>query len=300
MPVETFNALTLGPHTLSFGANDQYGNATVKKWRFRKLTGSGDRCPIAFDRRVLFDPTTPGASLLQAADHDAVRPRRKLYVRLEGQQSGYIHVLTLDADRKVTATLPRIDTIFNTPNVNPDGSAAPTVKGRHLIGMDFDPASTPRQPILWAVHSDPRFCFNKTPETCAVNTDSGILTRLSRARISTIRPIAADIVTGLPRSRENHAPNAVHFGPDGWLYMTIGSDTNYGAPARAFSGLDERFLTAAVLRFNVNGRRPGQFPMDVRNVEQRRPGSGPVSSSCTPPAIATLRLPVALATASCT
>ena len=47
--------------------------------------------------------------------------------------------------------------------------------------------------------------------------------------------------------------------------MAIGSDTNYGAPSGAFSGLNERFLTAAALRFNVKGAA-GQFPIDVRNV----------------------------------
>ena len=260
MPVETFNNLTLGQHTLSFGANDEYGNATVKKWRFRKLLTGGGQVPIAFDRRVLLDPTTPGASLLKQPTTMQFGPDGRLYV---GQQNGYVHVLTLNAARQVTAVA-RIDTIFNSPNVNSDGSAAPTVKGRHLIGIDFDPASTPQNPILWAVHSDPRFCFNKTPETCAVNVDSGILTRLSGPDFDAA-PSRSDIVTGLPRSRENHSPNAVHFGPDGWLYMAIGSDTNYGAPSSAFSGLNERFLTAAVLRFNVKGAA-GQFPIDVRNV----------------------------------
>jgi hypothetical protein len=74
-----------------------------------------------------------------------------------------------------------------------------------------------------------------------------------------------DYVTGLPRSREQHAPNAVHFGPDGWLYVTIGSDTNYGAPSTPFGQLPERYLTAGVLRFNVNGDAAA-FPIDVRDV----------------------------------
>ncbi len=74
-----------------------------------------------------------------------------------------------------------------------------------------------------------------------------------------------DYVVGLPRSRENHAPNAVHFGPDGWLYLAIGSNTNYGAVSTAFSGLPEDYLTAAILRFNVNGA-PASFPLDTRNV----------------------------------
>jgi len=259
LPLETFNALSLGSHTLSFGANDDAGNASTQRWRFRKLASGGGSVPIAFNRRVLVSPTTPGAASLKHPTSIQFGPDGRLYV---GQQDGYVHVLTLDANRNVTA-VERINTIRNTPNTNPDGSPA-TVVGRHLIGIDFDPKSTPDSPILWAVHSDPRFCFNKTPETCPVNTDSGVLTRLSGPSFDAPAN-RVDYVTGLPRSRENHSPNAIHFGPDGWLYMTIGSNTNYGAPSTAFSGLPEDYLTASVARINVNGAA-SRFPIDVRNV----------------------------------
>jgi glucose/arabinose dehydrogenase len=266
MAVDTFNALPLGAHTLSFGANDRYGNAWTKVWRFRKLNSGSGAMPIAFNRRTLLTPSTPGAANFKHPTTLQFGPDGKLYA---GQQDffgkgGYIHVLTLDDNRNVT-NVQRIDSIFNTPNINPDGTPAPTVKGRHLIGLDFDPRSSPEKPILWAVHSDPRFCFNQSPATCKVNTDSGILTRLIGPNFDD--PASrTDFVTGLPRSRENHAPNAVHFGPDGWLYMTIGSNTNYGAVSTAFSGLAETYLTAALLRFNVNGAPASAFPLDVRDV----------------------------------
>ena len=51
----------------------------------------------------------------------------------------------------------------------------------------------------------------------------------------------------------------MHFGPDGWLYLAIGSNTNYGAPSTAFSFLPETYLTAAFVRFNVTGSR-GSVP----------------------------------------
>ncbi len=267
MPVDTFNALSLGAHTLSFGANDRYGNGSTQVWRFRKLNSGSGAMPIAFSRRTLLTPGTTGAANFKHPTTLQFGPDGKLYA---GQQDffgkgGYIHVLTLDDSRNVTS-VQRIDSIFNTPNVNPDGTPAPTVKGRHLIGLDFDPASTPDRPILWAVHSDSRFCFNQSPATCKVNTDSGILTRLVGPNFDDPAN-RTDFVTGLPRSRENHAPNAIHFGPDGWLYMTIGSNTNYGATSTAFSGLAETFLTAAVLRFNVNAAPAGSFPLDVRAVD---------------------------------
>jgi N-acetylneuraminic acid mutarotase len=259
MPVDDFNALALGAHTLSFGANDDNGNAWTQTWHFRKLTSGSGSVPIAFNRRVLVSPTTLGAAKLKHPTALQFGPDGKLYV---GQQDGYIHVLTLDANRNVT-NVQVINTIHNTPTLNADGSPGAT-SGRQLIGLDFDPASTPDKPILWAVHSDLRFCFNKTPATCPVNPDSGILTRLEGPAFDTPAN-RTDFVTGLPRSRENHSPNAVHFGPDGWLYLSIGSDTNFGAPSTAFSGLPERYLTASILRFNVHGAA-NAFPLDVHTV----------------------------------
>jgi malectin (di-glucose binding ER protein)/PA14 domain-containing protein/Kelch motif protein/glucose/sorbosone dehydrogenase len=259
IPQDVFDALPLGAHTLSFGANDRNGNAWTQTWHFRKLnTGSGS-VPIAFNTRTLVDKNTPGAPLIKHPTTLQVGPDGKLYI---GQQDGRIHVVTLDANRNVV-NVQVLNTIFNTPTPNADGSAG-TTSGRQLLGLDFDPASTPAHPILWAVHSDLRFCFNKTPATCPVNPNSGILTRLDGPNYNDPAN-RKDIVTGLPRSRENHAPNAVHFGPDGWLYMSIGSDTNYGAPSTAFSGLPERYLTAGFVRINVNGAA-ASFPIDVRDV----------------------------------
>jgi len=261
IPQDVFDVLPLGAHTLSFGANDRNGNAWTQTWHFRKLnTGSGS-VPIAFTTRTLVDKNTPGAPLIKHPTTLQVGPDGKLYI---GQQDGHIHVVTLDANRNV-ANVQVLNTIFNTPTPNADGSAG-TTSGRQLLGLDFDPASTPAHPILWAVHSDLRFCFNKTPATCPVNPDSGILTRLNGPNYDDPAN-RKDFVTGLPRSRENHSPNAVHFGPDGWLYLSIGSDTNFGAPSTAFSGLPERYLTAGFVRINVNGAA-ASFPIDVRNVTQ--------------------------------
>ncbi len=268
-PVDVFNALPLGPHVLSFGANDNAGNAWVTRWAFRKLDSGSASDPIAFDRRVLASAQTPGATAMDQPTSIAFGPDGRLYV---AQQDGYIHALTLDANRNVAA-VQRIDTIRNTPNTNADGSPASGVVGRHLMGIDFDPASTVERPILWAAHSDPRFCFGETPATCPTNTSSGTITRLVGPSFDAAAN-RKDYVTGLPRSRELHAPNAVHFGPDGWLYLTIGSNTNYGAASTAFSELPEVWLTATMIRMNVNGAA-SSFPIDARSITSsatERPG----------------------------
>jgi N-acetylneuraminic acid mutarotase len=257
VPVEAFNGLLIGAHTLSIGANDNNGNAETAVWHFRKVDSGGG--VIAFGRRVLASASTPGLAALSKPTTVQFGPDGRLYV---GQLNGYIHALTLDADRNVVA-VQRVDTVHDSPNFDAGGSPSATT-GRLLLGLDFDPASTPQRPVLWAVHSDPRFCFNTPAASCPVDIDSGVLTRLTGPSFDDPAN-RRDYVTGLPRSREQHAPNAIHFGPDGWLYMTIGSNTNYGAPSTAFGQLPERYLTAGVLRFNVNGNASA-FPIDVRTV----------------------------------
>jgi Malectin domain/PA14 domain/Kelch motif/Glucose / Sorbosone dehydrogenase len=259
VPVEAFNALPIGAHTLSFGVNDHNGNAWTTVWRFRKVDSGSTGGAIAFNRRTLASTGTPGLSALSRPTTVQFGPDGRLYV---GQMNGYVHALTLDANRNVVA-VQRIDTIHDTPNQDASGSPS-TTTGRLLLGLDFDPASTPQRPILWAAHSDPRFCFSVPAASCPVHINSGVLTRLVGPSFDAADN-RKDYVTGLPRSREQHAPNAVHFGPDGWLYLTIGSDTNYGAPSTPFGQLAERYLTASVLRVNVNGNASA-FPIDVRNV----------------------------------
>lgn len=53
-----------------------------------------------------------------------------------------------------------------------------------------------------------------------------------------------DIVTGLPRAIANHAPNSLHFGPDGALFISIGGNT--GAGSANVAGTE--FLTRVSLK----------------------------------------------------
>ena len=55
---------------------------------------------------------------------------------------------------------------------------------------------------------------------------------------------------GLPRSGENHGPNGMAVGPDGWLYVALGGNTNNGAQSVQFSYFPETPLSASVIRVN--------------------------------------------------
>lgn len=65
-----------------------------------------------------------------------------------------------------------------------------------------------------------------------------------------------DYIVGLPRSRRDHLVNAATFGPDGALYVTVGSNSAMGAPDGAWGNRPETLLSAAVLRIDTTMTPP--------------------------------------------
>ena len=111
---------------------------------------------------------------------------------------------------------------------------------RMLIGLAFDPSSTPTNLILWVSHS--AFVFSNGPDW------AGKITRLSGTNLGTVR----DYVVNLPRSVRDHVTNSLSFGPDGMLYINQGSNTAMGAPDTAWGNRPERVLNAALLQVNLS------------------------------------------------
>ncbi len=217
-------------------------------YRTVPVIGEGfEEVPVQFDRRVIVTWWgTPGAGEFDNPTSLMFGPDGRLYVT---QQNGLIHVFTLDANRDVTST-EVIRTIFDSPTFNQDGTPAVGVIGRQVTGILVDPTSSPTAPVLYIGHSDPRIGQNSDSTALAIDTDGGVLTRLTGPVFDD--PLnREDLVTGLPRSRENHATNTIVRGPDGWLYITQGGNTNFGAPSQFFSELPEVALSASVLRLNV-------------------------------------------------
>ena len=63
---------------------------------------------------------------------------------------------------------------------------------------------------------------------------------------------AVDLIRGLPRSEENHAPNGMALSPDGQtLYLTVGGNTNNGAPSSYFANTAEYALSASILAVDL-------------------------------------------------
>ena len=222
---------------------------------------------ITFTTKIIFDPTKPfaGASIFDKPTVLTFGPDGRLYV---GQFDGHIYALTLNASYDVTA-VQLYNTIYNTPNFNDDGTPAPTVAGRQLIGLVFDPASTAGAPIMYVSHSDIRYALNNNGGAGVLtDTHSGTVTRLTGPNYD-LPASRSDIIKGLPRSRENHSTTSIIFNTtianDPWLYIAQGSNTNNGAPSNHFSNLPEYYLSAAILRAKV--KDPGFGTLDLESVD---------------------------------
>jgi glucose/arabinose dehydrogenase len=154
----------------------------------------------------------------------ALAPDGRLFA---GQSNGRIHAISLSGLHVTNVQV--IDTIFN---------RGLSTNGRLVTGIAFGPGGD-----LFVSHSDGRTYDN------AVDPFSGTVTRLFASSGYTGW---VDIVTGLPRSKADHAPNGLAFGPDGALYLAIGGMTNAGRPSPQFFNQAEQTLSAAILRINVS------------------------------------------------
>ena len=87
------------------------------------------------------------------------------------------------------------------------------------------------------------------------------------AETTTTRGEFERLVTGIP-SGGNHWSRNIHFGPDGWLYLSIGSSCNVC--------LEEDERRAAILRYRPDGSAEELFATGLRNAVDFdwQPGSG--------------------------
>ncbi len=168
-------------------------------------------------------------------------PDGRLYV---ATITGPIHALTFDFGSRSIVD----DTVSN------------ALAGRLVLGLTLDPDSTPGNVVLWAGHSD--------VQQSNGDANSGTVSRLS-GPLSSVREY---IITGLPRAIANHSTNALHFGPDGRLYISQGGNTGAGAANDAvseFGPRPEQPLSAAILVADVKAPNfdgsctPGDDPLGV-------------------------------------
>jgi hypothetical protein len=174
-------------------------------------------------------------------------PDGRLYV---GQQTGIIRALSLErrgpASYRVTAS-EFIGALVDLPNHDDDGVENRGVNGRQLTGIEV--AGTADQPVIYAVTTDPRMGGGPSGVDLPLDTNSGVLSRLTRGGSGWHR---TDLVRGLPRSEENHAGNGLVLDVAGSrLFLAQGGNTNDGAPSKEFAFRAEYALSGAILAIDL-------------------------------------------------
>jgi large repetitive protein len=170
-------------------------------------------------------------------------PDGRLYA---AYQDGTIRVYTVARqatnDYRATSTQ-TISLVKNIPNNDDNGQANATVSGRLVTGLAV--AGTASNPVIYVSSSDPR--FGTLSGELDLDTNSGIVSRLTWNGSSWTK---VDLVRGLPRSSEIHAPNGLAL-KNNKLYVAVGGHTNHGAPSVNFGLLPEYALSAAILEIDL-------------------------------------------------
>lgn len=254
----TSSVITLDPgesHSVivSFTADD----ATAKTSQL-EILHSGDNSPLVINLSgtgVSEVPINFGKSSLDLGGDDLTRPTSlqfgpdgRLYT---AQQNGLIKIYNIERvgtnDYQVLAT-EVISQIKDIPNHDDDGTLNTSVTKRLVTGLYV--TGTAENPVIYVTSSDPRIGAGGSGTDLNLDTNSGILSRLTWNGSSWDK---LDLVRGLPRSEENHAPNGIAIDEQaGILYIAQGGLTNMGAPSNNFAYLPEFALSAAILSVDLN------------------------------------------------
>jgi hypothetical protein len=197
---------------------------------------------LSFGKSILAGATSSSPTSLQFG------PDGKLYV---AQQDGIVKIYTIarsSANHYAVTATQTITSIESIPNHNDDGTLAPSVTGRLVTGLLI--TGTAKNPVIYVTSSDPRIGGGANGVQTHLDTNSGIISRLTWNGSSWVK---LDLVRGLPRSQENHATNGMALDPQtNTLYVAQGGNTNMGAPSHNFDYEPEYALSAAILSVNLN------------------------------------------------
>lgn len=223
------------------------------------LTGNGvANVPVGFGKSVLADTESAFPTSLQWG------PDGRLYVA-DGFD-GIIHAYTVQRNGPNDYTVVGAQTITDIsqlPNRDDDGTLDPSVTGRLITGLLV--TGTPANPVVYVTSSDPRVGGIEGGGDLNLDTNSGILSKLTRDGPGWER---TDLVRGLPRSEENHASNGMALDPaTDTLYIAQGGNTNQGAPSTNFAELPEYALSAAVLAVKLDAPGLVAGPYDLPTLD---------------------------------
>ncbi len=232
------------------------------------LSGAGvTQVPISFSKSILGN-----ASTLSRPTSLQFGPDGRLYV---SQQNGLIHVYTVvksGANDYDVVSDGVISLIQQIPNHNDDGTLNPGVTDRLVTGLLV--TGTAANPVIYVGSSDPRIGGGSSGNDTNLDTNSSIISRLTWNGSAWVK---LDLVRGLPRSDEQHALNGMQLdAATNTLYITVGGNTNMGAPSNNFAFLPEYAYSAAILSIDLNAI--GDSTYDIPTLDdENRPGVNDVN-----------------------
>ncbi|MEO1170776.1 MAG: malectin domain-containing carbohydrate-binding protein, partial [Myxococcota bacterium] len=226
----------------------------------------------------------------------------KLYV---SQQDGLLVALTIErvfetnngVATETWSVTDRADiTVVQTmPNHDDFGDYQPQVQGRQVTGLATD-VDAFGHVMLYVSSSDPRIGGSSGGEDVDLDTNSGVLSRLTQqVDVSGTLILDAhgrsqwskvDLVRGLPRSEQNHSVNGIEIVP-GFpkrLLVAVGGNTNAGAQGNNFAYTAEYFYSGAMVwvdldalntlidtrglrTYTTSGSPPQQFVFDLPTLD---------------------------------
>ncbi len=192
-------------------------------------------------------------------------PDGRLYVAF---MDGDIHVLDIERLGENNYKITDVDAITSVKNItnhNDNGSKQQWLKKRLVTGLLV--TGTAATPVIYVHSSDPRIGGGNSGNTTGLDTNSGVLSRLTKTSNGWQK---LDLVRGLPRSEENHHTNGMAL-VGSTLYIAAGGNTNMGAMSNNFAMLPEYALSAAILSVDLD--QIGNTTYDLPTLDdENRPG----------------------------
>jgi len=162
-----------------------------------------------------------------------------------------------------------ITLVRDIPNHDDDGKPNAAIKKRLVTGLLV--VGTASSPIVYVASSDPRIGGGPSHTETGLDTNSGVLSRLTRSVNGSWQKL--DLVRGLARSEENHHTNGMVLNEATQrLYLTAGGNTNEGGPSNNFANLPEYALSAAILEIDLGAIGESTYDLPTLN-DETRPGT---------------------------
>ncbi|MGI9456489.1 MAG: malectin domain-containing carbohydrate-binding protein, partial [Aeoliella sp.] len=169
-------------------------------------------------------------------------PDGRLYV---SEQGGILHALTIVRNSATDYEVVAQEKIFDVANIlnhNDQGVPEPGQHNRLVTGILV--TGTAQNPVIFVSNSDPRIGAGPSGEDLNLDTNSGIVSRLTWNGTSWDK---LDLVRGLPRSEENHGPNGMQLDAvNNILYLAIGLHPPLFAPSPPFSFFPSSSLSSSL------------------------------------------------------